>query len=176
MLNDSDVSGTLCSRDYKDGGKRVIVADYRNDEGLRIREDGCSPTLFNDMRGESKEGDVTKRILIITHSLQQRSIERPSIQEALKQGKPIPGGFGHLSKDDGTSYTLDGINSQAIEYNKNIRRLTPKECFRLMGFLDDEINIKGLSDTQCYKLAGNGWDINLVSKILKKLFKNNLKR
>ena len=46
------------------------------------------------------------------------------------------------------------------------RRLTPKECFRLMGFFDDEINLEGISNTQRYKLAGNGWDINLVSKIL----------
>lgn len=53
----------------------------------------------------------------------------------------------------------------------NLRRLTPKECFRLMGFVDDNINTNGLSDTQLYKLAGNGWDINLVSKILKNLFK-----
>lgn len=52
-----------------------------------------------------------------------------------------------------------------------IRRLTPKECFRLMGFLNDEINLEGLSDTQRYKLAGNGWDINLVSKIFKEMFK-----
>jgi DNA-cytosine methyltransferase len=51
-----------------------------------------------------------------------------------------------------------------------LRRLTPKECFRLMGFLNDEINLYGLSDTQKYKLAGNGWDINLASKILKNMF------
>jgi len=50
-----------------------------------------------------------------------------------------------------------------------IRRLTPKEYFKLQGFLNDEINLEGLSDTQKYKLAGNGWDINLVSKILKQL-------
>ena len=55
--------------------------------------------------------------------------------------------------------------------NGNIRKLTPKECFRLMGFLNDEIDLKDLSDTQCYKLAGNGWDINVVSKIFKNMFK-----
>ena len=53
-----------------------------------------------------------------------------------------------------------------------VRRLTPKECFRLMGFLDDGINLDGLSNTQRYKLAGNGWDINLVSKILKNMLVN----
>ena len=55
--------------------------------------------------------------------------------------------------------------------NMTIRKLTPRECFRLMGFLDDNINLEGLSNTQRYKLAGNGWDINLVSKIFKEMFK-----
>lgn len=63
---------------------------------------------------------------------------------------------------------------RSAEINLNVtgslRRLTPKECFRLMGFLNDEINLDGLSDTQRYKLAGNGWDINLVSKLFKEIF------
>ena len=59
-------------------------------------------------------------------------------------------------------------------YNNSgeLRRLTPKECFRLMGFLNDEINLDGLSDTQRYKLAGNGWDINLVAKIFKNMLRD----
>ena len=46
------------------------------------------------------------------------------------------------------------------------------ECFRLMGFLNDEIDLTGLSDTARYSLAGDGWDINLVSKIFKAMFKD----
>jgi len=61
-----------------------------------------------------------------------------------------------------------------ITYDLRIRKLTPKECFRLMGFLDDDINLNGLSNTQRYKLAGNGWDINLVSKIFKNMFKEEI--
>jgi DNA-cytosine methyltransferase len=49
------------------------------------------------------------------------------------------------------------------------RKLTPRECFRLMGFVNDEINLDGLSDSQKYKLAGNGWEINVVSLIFKNL-------
>lgn len=64
-----------------------------------------------------------------------------------------------------------GYEPKIKAINNNIRKLTPKECFRLMGFLDDEINLEGLSDTQKYKLAGNGWDINVVSKIFIKLLK-----
>jgi DNA (cytosine-5)-methyltransferase 1 len=48
-----------------------------------------------------------------------------------------------------------------------IRKLTPKECFRLQGFLNDEINLEGLSDTQKYKLAGNGWSINVFEQVFR---------
>ena len=51
--------------------------------------------------------------------------------------------------------------------------LTPRECFRLMGFLDDEIKLpEDTSESQQHHLAGNGWDINLVSKIFKRMFKD----
>jgi len=62
-------------------------------------------------------------------------------------------------------------NNDWIKESSKIRKLTPKECFRLMGFLNDEIKLEGISDSQRYKLAGNGWDSNLVSKIFKRMFK-----
>lgn len=67
-----------------------------------------------------------------------------------------------------------GHSSEELHYIENtgqLRRLTPKECFRLMGFLNDEIKLDGLSDTQRYKLAGNGQDVNMVSLIFKEMFK-----
>jgi len=54
--------------------------------------------------------------------------------------------------------------------DKRYRRLTPRECFRLQGFFNDEIKLDGLSDSACYKLAGNGWDINTVSQIFDRMF------
>lgn len=159
MLYDSNVANTLCARDYKDGGKRIKlddiqIADFRYDEGIRIRKEGNSPTLCSTMKNNN-----LSTIPIIIHSLFPRT------------GNPDYGGTGHLKKNDGTSYCIDTNNCQAIQYTNKFRRLTPKECFRLMGFLNDEINLEQLSDTQCYKLAGNGWDINLFSKIFKCLFR-----
>jgi DNA (cytosine-5)-methyltransferase 1 len=82
------------------------------------------------------------------------------------------GGKGIISKNDGTTYCLDSGNCQGIvAMVGQLRRLTPKECFRLMGFLNDEINLDGLSDTQRYKLAGNGQDVNVVTKIFEQMFK-----
>jgi len=84
--------------------------------------------------------------------------------------------LGYSKYIDKRVYGIDGISpainikeKYKILQNNKIRKLTPKECFRLMGFLNDEINLDGLSDTQKYKLAGNGWDINLVAKILDNL-------
>lgn len=73
------------------------------------------------------------------------------------------------AKNKGIAWALGTSINQAVYKNSEFRKLTPKECFRLMGFLKDEINLEGLSNTQRYKLAGNGWDINLVSKIFKKI-------
>jgi len=51
--------------------------------------------------------------------------------------------------------------------NNIIRRLTPRECFRLMDFPD---TFKwSVSDTQAYKQAGNSIVVNVLAEIIKKL-------
>jgi DNA (cytosine-5)-methyltransferase 1 len=74
---------------------------------------------------------------------------------------------------NGISPTLKvGGDTPMVCPNVRLRRLTPKECFRIQGFFNDEINLEGLSDTRLYKLAGNGQDVNVVSLILKEMFKD----
>ena len=56
--------------------------------------------------------------------------------------------------------------------NLRIRKLTPKECFRLMGF-DDEDFYKAEavnSNSQLYKQAGNSIVVDVIEKIYEKLF------
>ena len=53
-----------------------------------------------------------------------------------------------------------------------IRRLTPRECWRLQGFSDDQFDrakAAGLSDTQLYKQAGNAVTVPVVAMIAKNL-------
>ena len=59
-----------------------------------------------------------------------------------------------------------------IKEGERLRILTPKETFRLMGFVNDDIKLKGLSDTQLYEASGNGWDVNLVSLIFERWLKH----
>lgn len=51
-----------------------------------------------------------------------------------------------------------------------IRKLTPKECFRLQGWSDDYFEKAQFvnSDTQLYKQAGNGVTVNVIYEIAKK--------
>ncbi|RBQ30655.1 hypothetical protein CRU92_10805 [Arcobacter sp. FW59] len=56
-----------------------------------------------------------------------------------------------------------------IKTKSNIRRLTPKECFRLQGVKNEDINIV-VSDTQAYKIAGNAISVNVMQYLLKSLF------
>jgi DNA (cytosine-5)-methyltransferase 1 len=51
-----------------------------------------------------------------------------------------------------------------------VRKMTPTEHFKFMGFNDGEIDLDGFSYNQLGNCAGNGWDINLVSKIMKKIY------
>ena len=54
-----------------------------------------------------------------------------------------------------------------------IRKLTPLECWRLMGFDDDDFykaKNAGISDIQLYRQAGNSIVVNVLEKILECLF------
>lgn len=56
--------------------------------------------------------------------------------------------------------------------NVRIRRLTPRECWRLQGFPDeyfDKAKAAGISDTQLYKQAGNGVTVNVSRAIGERL-------
>lgn len=64
-------------------------------------------------------------------------------------------------------------DNYVVEENIKIRKLTPKECWRLMGFTDNDFEkakSTGNSNTQLYKQAGN----SIVVKVLEKIFINLL--
>lgn len=61
----------------------------------------------------------------------------------------------------------------ATNVDFRIRKLTPRECWRLMGFSDkdfDNAQATGLSNTQLYKEAGNSIVVDVLERIFKNLF------
>lgn len=67
-------------------------------------------------------------------------------------------------------------NSQRLFDGLRIRKLTPKECWRLMGFDDEDYEkaSKVNSNTQLYKQAGNSIVVNVLVAIFKVLLKEGL--
>ena len=77
----------------------------------------------------------------------------------------------HVTYPRGKSHCL-GTSHKPMTIDKNyIRRLTPKECFRLQGFPDEYFDKarKVNSDNQLYKQAGNSVTVNVVYEIAKRL-------
>ena len=71
--------------------------------------------------------------------------------------------------------TYDEKHPMVVFIDKNkkvhigkIRKLTPRECWRLQGFTDeqfDKVIEAGMSDTQLYKQAGNAVTVNVISAV-----------
>jgi DNA (cytosine-5)-methyltransferase 1 len=51
-----------------------------------------------------------------------------------------------------------------------VRKLSITEHYRLMGLKDGEFNFGNQSYQQLCKRAGNGWDVNITGKIIKRIF------
>lgn len=57
-----------------------------------------------------------------------------------------------------------------------IRKLTPRECFRLMGVSDadvDKIKAAGVSESQQYKMAGNSIVVQVLEGIFTQMFRKD---
>lgn len=64
-------------------------------------------------------------------------------------------------------FTLTVTDRHGAVYHGRIRRLTPRECFRLQGYKDSQIDLlmDGISDRQLYKQAGNGVTVTVIEAI-----------
>lgn len=63
------------------------------------------------------------------------------------------------------------VDTKAMINNLRIRKLTPKECWRLMGWDDESFSKaeKVNSNSALYKQAGNGIVTNVISAIIKEM-------
>jgi DNA (cytosine-5)-methyltransferase 3A len=119
---------------------------------LNVKNNSNKSSCFT--AGGNSGGKHSDMDLIVVHNMMPRSSTT---------GK---GGTGPLSRSDGKTYCLDTGNTNAVQHcNSGIRRLTPTECERLQTVPDGYTN--HVSDTQRYKMLGNGWTIDVICHILK---------
>ncbi len=71
-----------------------------------------------------------------------------------------------FKENNDSMFTLTAQDRHGVMTEKyRIRKLTPKECWRLQGFKDEDIDKAkaiGISDTQLYKQAGNSVTVNVI--------------
>lgn len=87
---------------------------------------------------------------------------------------------GHVYSPKGIDPTIDTMGCGNLEpkilceyANYRIRKLTERECFRLQGVDDadiDKIQAAGISRSQQYKMAGNSITLDVLFHIFRKLF------
>ena len=75
--------------------------------------------------------------------------------------------FGNSINDNGKAFTIRRCNPNGIIINNKIRRLTPLECERLQTVKDGYT--AHVSDSQRYKMLGNGWTVDVIAHIFKYL-------
>ncbi len=81
--------------------------------------------------------------------------------------------------DDNEKFAVAFVEPNGEVHIGRIRKLTPRECWRLQGFTDehfDKARATGLSDSRLYKMAGNAVTVNVISaigEIIKKVDSKN---
>lgn len=68
-----------------------------------------------------------------------------------------------------------GGGTKVLKNDLKIRKLTPKECFRLMGVKDEDFEkvAQNQSDSSLYHLAGDSIVVNVLMAIYKELIDEN---
>lgn len=157
-----------------------IVCEQRCDEGIRFFKDNlCGSLRTIDSCGDKRvietnlktqlcnnliENGIVKGGEIINHSY-TNSEQRNTLDK-------------YIESDNGIMPTLTtrpdilGYVENFLDYIR-IRKLTPKECWRLMGFDDkdfEKAESVGISNAQLYKQAGNSICVDVLEKIFKQLF------
>lgn len=168
------IMSTLTATDYKQPKQIINKTPFTNNNGeLKEREDGMCTCL--DTRYAAFPDNHNQRTGIIEET-----------NQLIQQGELCLEGYNDFSKrvysKEGIGRTLmasgGNLNDKAGQYmteKYKIRRLTPKECWRLMGFTDEQFNKAkelGISDSQLYKQAGNSIVTNCLYYIFKELFKS----
>lgn len=142
--------------------KAVLTPDRKEkrQNGRRIKEDG--EPMFT-LTAQDRHGvaikEATKQGYAIAEPGDSINLEQPNSQT--RRGR-VGKGIANTLTCSCNQGTLDGWR---------IRKLTPKECFRLQGWLDSDYDKAAsvCSNNQLYKQAGNGVTVNVIHAIAEKL-------
>lgn len=133
---------------------------------LEVNSNGTSNTLTS-----VQKDNLLAEPLLIPEATKQgyaEAYEGDSVNLALPNSTTRRGRVGKQMAN-----TLDTGCQQGVVTQYRIRKLTPRECFRLMGVSEayiDKMLSAGISNSQLYKLAGNSIVVDVLYHIFRKMF------
>lgn len=177
VYQQNSIMGALVATDYKQP-KQIVTGRLKqvgqiygtevepNPQAGRIYDaEYLSPTLDTCSGGNRMPKILEQNIL--NGAIRGRYSGDDNIEQKLEIGN---GG----NTNTLTTVQKDNIICELGENDFLIRKLTPKECYRLMGFTDDDINSAyavGVADSQLYSQAGNSIVTNCVELLAEHLYK-----
>jgi DNA (cytosine-5)-methyltransferase 3A len=158
--NSLRANAALCPTD------NMIFGNVRLNETISIHKDDLKHGTLIDSYNKSIHNE--KSITISTRVSASSCTHIVDNQEVL--GGDYRNDEGFRWRENGKTGTLaararnDESCGQLASINSNIRRLTPVECERLQTIKDNYTNY--VSDSQRYKMLGNGWTVDVIVHIL----------
>ena len=188
VYSENSIMGTLVATDYKQP-KQILETNrciqvgnlnyYNYDKMNRVySKGGCSPAL-EIMQGGNRQPKIAEPIAYVKEATKKgyaEIYEGDSVNLEQPNSKTRRGRVGK-----GCVQTLTTSCNQAVVEPEaksfRVRKLTPKECYRLMGFTDKQFDRSQAfsSDSQLYKQAGNSIVVDVLYYIFGKLFEVDTK-
>lgn len=158
-IYDDKVAGTL--RTTINSSNMFFIMETKKKEPFIVASRGREPQVMSP-----KRTDYGKAI--------RKDYESHAVTEKRKYMQKLE------PREDGISNTLTSVQkdnyvAEPNEHNYRIRKLTPRECFRLMDVDDadiDKLLEAKIPNTQLYKLAGNSIVVAVLERIFDKMFVN----
>lgn len=172
---------TLDKYDVKDG---TFIDAYNRDINNEVA--GAITTRINDsnntfvsVKNEDMYTELEKTLFLPNGNI-RRYLSSDKVDE-FKEGQmattTYPDGYGHGPRTHDMSIALNTIDKPSVKQNLRIRKITPKECFRLMAFEDidaDRMKESGLSESAMYKISGDSIVVTVLIGIFSQLFGDEL--
>ena len=168
--------GKEIRKEYESGNINISRHDFLASE---IKEDNCTNTISTVQKDNlfaigiiDQQGRLNKKVSLKNEVPTLRSETHGNLPQVCVDVS------GNTEKRNEGIYVEmpEGFIVYAVWYEKEqcyitIRKLTPKECFRLQGWTDDYFEKAAFvnSDSQLYKQAGNGVTVSVVEAIANKM-------
>ena len=167
-----DIAATITSKSGSRSSDNYILVKEATKQGYAKAYEGDSVNL-DQPNSETRRGRVGHQMAnTLTCACNQGVVIQEPFNLYPNSGNPQAG---RVYNTEGISPALDtcsgGNRMPKITSDYRIRKLTPRECWRLMGVKDEQFDkLHDISNSQLYKLAGN----SIVVDVLMGIFKNLL--